>query len=286
MKYAVHDRICFKTMEKHTKRVGKDCIDMVVIDQDRCIGCGICASDCIALNIEVADGKAAIKNECLQCGHCAAICPEAAISIPEYDMSDIEEYEEGKFELDSAQFLRVVKFRRSIRSYKPVKVEKDLLFQLAEAGRYTATACNYQTSRFVFVQEELDVLKEFVWDHIEKHKNDADPGLAPYLAFNERRKKDPADDYLFRNAPVVVVVTSDRMLDAGLAAQNMEIMAVSQGLGMLYNGFLARIIETNSELKKWLNIEENTVCACMLLGYPDVQYLRTAPRKKAQIIWK
>ena len=59
---------------------------MVVIDEKKCIGCGLCAADCIALNIEVEE-KARIKKECMQCGHCVAVCPQGAVSIPEYDMA-------------------------------------------------------------------------------------------------------------------------------------------------------------------------------------------------------
>lgn len=257
---------------------------MIIIDQEKCIGCGDCAADCIALNIKVEGGKAAPLRECLNCGHCVGVCPMAAIAIPEYDMEDVEEYDAEKFALSPEHFLRAVKFRRSIRSYKADKVEKEKLEKMAEAGRYTATAVNYQFNQFVFIQDELDKMKEYVWDFIEERKDEA--AVRPYLAFNERRKADPKDDYLFRNAPAVILVTSDRMLDAGLAAQNMEMMAVSMGLGVLYNGFLARITEINPELKKWLGIENKTICACMLLGYPDVQYLRTVPRKKAQVIWK
>ena len=62
----------------------------------------------------------------------------------------------------------------------------------------------------------------------------------PYILFNQRRKKDAADDYLFRNAPAVLYIVSDSPLDAGLAAQNMETMAVSLGLGVLYNGYLGQ----------------------------------------------
>ena len=88
------------------------------------------------------------------------------------------------------------------------------------------------------------------------------------------------------NAPVVLFITSDWPLDAGLAAQNMELMAVSLDLGMLYNGYLCRIADENAELKKWLGIEEKHIKACMLLGYPNVSYRRTAPRDKANILWK
>lgn len=66
----------------------------------------------------------------------------------------------------------------------------------------------------------------------------------------------------------------------------MENMTVSLGLGALYNGFLARIADANTELKKWLGIEDRTIKACLLLGYPNRSYMRTAPRKKANVVWK
>ena len=91
---------------------------------------------------------------------------------------------------------------------------------------------------------------------------------------------------MFRNAPVVLFITSDWPLDAGLAAQNIETMAVALGLGALYNGYLARIADANEELKKWLGIDGKTIKACMLLGYPDRTYARTAPRRAANVVWK
>ena len=63
---------------------------MVFIDQDKCIGCGACAADCVGSRIELIDGTAHIKGPCILCGHCVAICPVSAVSIPEYDMEDVE----------------------------------------------------------------------------------------------------------------------------------------------------------------------------------------------------
>ena len=177
--------------------------------------------------------------ECLQCGHCVAICPENAVAIPEYDMADVEEYEKESFQLDPKNVLHAIKFRRSIRSYQEEKVSRRKLELLAQAGRYTATAVNNQGSYFVFVQDELDELKDRVWryiDGIEERDGVKDAALAPYIRFNRRRKENLADDFLFRNAPAVLFITSDWPLDAGLAAQNIESMAVSLGMGVLYNG--------------------------------------------------
>lgn len=263
---------------------------MAKIDREKCIGCGLCAADCIALNIELKDKKAAVKDECLQCGHCVAICPMNAVSIPEYDMDDVEEYAAEDFQLDPAKVLHAIKFRRSIRSYQNKRVPNEKLKLLAQAGRYSATAVNNQGSYFVFVQENLDELKDRVWEYIDgiekKEEKDVAADLVPYIRFNRRRKADPADDYLFRNAPVVLFITSDWPLDAGLAAQNIENLAVSLGMGALYNGYLARIVEADEEVKKWLGIDGKPVKACMLLGYPARKYIRTAPRKEPNIIWK
>lgn len=263
---------------------------MVKIDQEKCIGCGLCAADCSVENIAVIDKKAVIKKECFNCGHCVAICPTGAASIPEYDMDDVEEYEKERFCLEPEKMLRSIKFRRSVRSYKPEKIPKEALEQLVQAGRYTATAKNNQDCYFIFVQNDLERLKEMVWQYIdeleEKEGQNIARELLPYVVFNRRRKKNPQDDYLFRNAPAVLFITSNWALDAGLAAQNIENMAVSLGMGALYNGYLARIADVNETLKQWLEIEGKTIKACMLLGYPDRTYRRTAPRKKANVIWK
>lgn len=262
---------------------------MVKIDHDKCNGCGLCAKDCLALNIEVSEKKASVKGDCLQCGHCVAICPAGAVSIPEYDMDDVEEYQADSFQLDPAKLLHAIKFRRSIRSYQDKKVSREILKLLVQAGRYSATAVNEQGSRFVFVQEDLDGLKDRVWgfiDELEKRAGRDAAELAPYIRFNRRRKADPADDYLFRDAPVVLFITSERPLDAGLAAQNIENLAVSLGMGALYNGYLARIVEEDEDVKKWLGIDGKTVKACMLLGYPARRYVRTAPRREPDVIWR
>ena len=66
---------------------------MIKINKDACIGCGRCIRDCIAWNISLLDGKASPKKDCFLCGHCVAICPADAVSIPEYDMADVEDYD-------------------------------------------------------------------------------------------------------------------------------------------------------------------------------------------------
>ena len=123
---------------------------MVQIDLEKCIGCGLCAADCVAVNIEMNENKAHVKKECFKCGHCVAICPAGAVTLPEYDMTEVEEYDKESFDLKPENVLHAVKFRRSVRSYKNKKVEQEILEQILQAGRFTATAKKTQNCTFVF----------------------------------------------------------------------------------------------------------------------------------------
>lgn len=260
---------------------------MIKIQKDLCIGCGKCVKDCVAHNIILKDGKAEVKRECFLCGHCVAVCPKAAVSTSEYDMAEVEEYEKDGFSINPETLLHAIKFRRSIRDYKEQKIEPEKIEKLIQAGRFTATAKNNQGCHFILVQQELDYLKELVWDYIDEATNvpvrELPQELLPFFSFKRQRKANPADDFLFRNAPAVLYITSDWDLDAGLAAQNIELMAVSEGLGALYDGYLQRISDKNEKLKSWLGIEGETIKACMLLGYPNITYSRTAPRREANV---
>ena len=132
---------------------------LVEIDERYCIGCGRCVDDCVGANLEVEGVTARVKGLCILCGHCVAVCPTGAVSIPSYDMADVETCVPAGAAVDPRTMLRVVKSRRSVRDYLPNTIEQDTLRLVLEAGRYTATAKNAQGCRFIVVQDELDEFK-------------------------------------------------------------------------------------------------------------------------------
>lgn len=264
--------------------------NMITIDREKCIGCGLCADDCPAGRIRIEEQKAVWQEGCIQCGHCVAVCPRNAVKIPEYDMDNVEEYEEGNSKISSDVILRMVKFRRSIRNYTSRIPEREKLELMLEAGRYTPTAKNSQGCRFIVLVDELEAFKKEVWKEMpaiaERLKETAPHYSMAFRFMYRRKRKDSADDALFFNAPVCILIISENVLDAGLAAANMENMAVSEGMGVLYDGYLQRIIDGCPELKEWLGISGSRVACCMLAGYSAVTYKRTAPRKKADAVWR
>lgn len=263
---------------------------MVRIDQDICIGCGTCIRDCFNRALVLEDGRAKVTKPCIECGHCVALCPVRAVSIPEYDMEDIEEYDAETFSVNPENMLHAVKFRRSIRNYRPYQIEREKAEHILDAGRYSATAKNLQGCTFIFVQENLEEFKRLVWGEMPEILKMLEKTATAYArvfgGFYEKWKEDPKADNLFFNAPSFLMVASDNPLDGGLAAANIENVAVAEGLGALYSGYLMRIISARPALREWLGMGEKAATCCMLLGYPAVTYLRTAPRKKGDIIWK
>lgn len=55
----------------------------IMVDKEKCIGCGTCVSICPVGAISFdANGKAEIdKTKCIRCGACQSSCPVGAIDI-------------------------------------------------------------------------------------------------------------------------------------------------------------------------------------------------------------
>jgi len=272
---------------------------MFTVNKKKCVGCGKCARDCFVNDIVMEEKKAFIKNEaCIKCGHCVAICPENAVSTDEYAMDDVQEYSRKAFEIDEDNLLNFMKFRRTVRKFKGKDVSEKKLSRIIEAGRFSPTASNKQAVSYTVVREGIKELTALALESLKKkgelmlgdEREDAllKRYASSWIKMHDEFQADPVKgDRLFFNAPAVIVVSANTDIDGALASSRMELMADSMGLGVLFSGFFVRASRDNREILDFLGVREGQhVVTCMVVGYPDVKYERTVPRKAADVTWK
>lgn len=274
---------------------------MIEINLEKCIGCGKCVDDCFPYDIVLKNDKAEAQNvNCIKCGHCIAICPVNAVSITDYDMAEVTDYDAESFEITSEKLLNFIKFRRAVRQFKDKPVEKNKIEQIIKAGRFTPTASNRQPVSYIVVQDELPELTKMALESLAqigkgylKNKENETPLVLYYAErwmkmYEDCLEKPEQPTSLFFNASNIILVVSDSPIDGGLAASSMELMTHALGLGMFYSGFFVRAANNSEKLRTFLGLEDDVkkVIACLVMGYPDVEYQRTVPRKKPEISWR
>ncbi|GIM29987.1 nitroreductase [Clostridium polyendosporum] len=272
---------------------------MISVNTEKCIGCGQCVKDCFLRDIEMVDSKAKINNvTCIKCGHCIAICPKAAVSTDEYNMKDVKNYNKEEFLVDADNLLNFIKFRRTIRQFKDKDVEGNKISKIIEAGRFTQTGSNMQDVSYIVVKDGLQELKALTLESLKKLGENMLASLTPQTMFKryaemwikmyeEYQENSNENDRLFFNAPVVIIVTANSEINGALAASNMELMTNALGLGTFFSGFFVRAAQGNKKIMDFLGVKEGKqIITCMVIGYPNVKYLRTVPRKEADICWK
>lgn len=272
----------------------------MIVNKETCIGCTLCKQDCIASDIEMIDGKSHIKNEkCIKCGHCIAICPVKAISSDDekyYSMSEVKEYNQEEFEIDSERLMNFMKYRRSNRLFKKDDIEEEKIIKIIEAGKFTQTGGNAQDVSYVIVKDKLQELRKIVLETLREEsdrllKDESTPKQIQmycnmWIKMHEEflANKD-GEDKLFFKAPMVIIVKANSVVDGALAAGKMELMINSLGLGTYFSGFLLRAAKVNNKINEFLKVEDNeALVACMVIGYPRIKYKRTVPRKTVKVI--
>lgn len=245
---------------------------MVTIQNDKCIGCGLCISDCVSGYLFLRDGKAAAKTAgCIACGHCYAICPQNAIRVN--GLEDGGDFAEMS-QFDSVKLLQSMKSRRTIRQFRDKPVTSDQIDMILEAGRYSPTGGNAQDVAYTILGSRQNEIEQICIGLFRK-------GIGAAGKVSSMARNITVDDhFFFKGAPLVIVVSGRGAVNGSLASSYMELMAESMGLGVLYSGFFIACTKLSPKLRKILALPKgHKAITCMVIGHPKVKYHRIPGRK-------
>ena len=150
--------------------------------------------------------------------------------------------------------------------------------QILEAGRLTHTAKNLQDVSYIVLNREKENIEEMAVKIFKSIK----PFANLFVPMARKRKID--DNFFFFNAPIVIVIVAKEKTNGILAAQNMEFVAEANGLGVLYSGFFTMAANASRKIKKAIGIPKGKkVAMTLVIGYPNMKFLRSTPHKELEV---
>lgn len=262
----------------------------LIIDEDKCVGCGLCKSVCIRDNIEIIEKKAVdVESNCFDCGQCSTLCPTNAITIKAYEGQEdrIEDYDPNKIPVSYGDMLQFYKQRRTCRWFKDEKISKETFEQLMEAAYYSPNRQNIQDVEFVLIDDKMDEFMNHVYNIIKVREDEffRIKQLGDYLADENR---DPKRHPLLWEASQLLLVFSENKTDAVIAMTRLELLAYTLGLGGFHSLFIGMAEEVDNDklMEFFPNIDSNKhMYAAFAIGIPRVKYVRTRPHKQINLTY-
>ena len=182
---------------------------------------------------------------------------------------------------------------------------------MIEVGTHGGTASNAQTEGFLVIQDRNvlanleNMVIETLWNRmkllgnpfgrrlmrIRYGKDVARQAIGYFERFKEVRGADESRNAVFRGAPAVIVIhglRSNRNVheNCAVAARNMEVMALSLGLGTCWAGLLLVAAGLTNRIAGSLGIPPSrNIYSALMLGYPKHRYRKSVPRRQRDVRW-
>lgn len=287
------------------------------IDTARCIGDGICVTECPEDVLEITDGRVATivsrAGHCISCGHCVAICPREALSMPTLSDSMFEDL--GGSALPYEDLYAFLGRRRSVRHFRDTPVSRGTLERILDAAATAPMGMPPHSTEVLVLQDSAErafLLSEVVKEYNAMIRAFGNPiGRAMIRLFagreqyrvlrnyildivreaNAQFREDGTDRYTYR-APVFLLFHADRgamsyVENAHLVCHHAMLAAQSLGLGSTIIGLVPPVVDRSKVLRERLGIpKENMVITSLVLGYPRFRYHKRIRRSLADVRWR
>ena len=162
-----------------------------------------------------------------------------------------------------------IKKRRSIRKFKDINVEKEILKDLIDCARLAPSAKNRQPWKFVIVQGDIkNQIANIMLEKEENSKNSLERKIYHYNSSVKSTAK------IIKEAPILILVLKNYennwiigdSLSIGSAIEHICLRATDLGLGSLW---IRDIVYTQKEIAKLVNHEDMELISAISIGYPN-----------------
>jgi len=242
-----------------------------------------------------------------------AICPSQAIHIDGLSYRD-HVFELPRPDLEYDRFHSLLLGRRSVRVFKDRPVPRELLEQIVEAISLAPMSFPPHKVQVTVIQQR-ETLEQALPLMVELYENLEGWLKNPVISFMIRRRagrekfstlknhvlptlpyrlpetKVGIRDTITRGAPAMLLLHAHheaigRTADGYIALTYGLLAAEALGLGATAISLVPPVVERSPELRRMFEIPaENTVLACMVLGYPKLRFKRGIRRELAGVNW-
>lgn len=248
------------------------------VDVNKCNGCGKCLQVCPGNMVggkvlQMKDGHPYMTDElnygwcgCWRCEHCLAVCPQGAISIFGINPDEAPEKPDSSI---SDELPRLIKFRRTCRSFQDKDVDKNTIDKLIEAISNVPTGGNSFGLEFSLIEsgKAMDRLYNILFP--EQQIGLFDDGKRSRMLIYG------APHLFMAHKKVGTRFHDGDLTELGVATAYFELLADSFGLGTVITNYSCELILKNKKAREMLQIpDDHTVLALVGFGYPKIQYQR------------
>ena len=274
-------------------------MSLITVDRDKCRKDGICVSTCPLRLIEQRDQNsmpvsiAQAEELCVECGHCVAVCPHGALSHPKMPAASCPHLKE-ELRLSPEHVEHFLRARRSIRSYRDIGVDREVITKLIDIARYAPSGHNIQQVKWHIIYDSTEVkrLAAMVIDwcrHLIEKQSPFVPAMHLDLLV---AAWDSGREVICQGAPHVIVThahAKDGMAPTSctIALTYLDLAATAFGLGTCWAGLFNLAANVWMPMKEALDLpQRNAAYGAMILGHPKIKYHRLPLRKDPTITWK
>ena len=277
---------------------------MVIVENEKCVGCGLCAKICHEQCIRLVETRVSLTVQidhalCSTCTQCIAVCATQALS-----WNGVHPTAHHKDLLPNAFHLEeLFKQRRTVRYYRRTKIDRALLAEIVQTGTYAPTN-NYNLRAIIVDDPETmgrfdAIIMRFVSRvyrlfYRPKAVFQISKSITPLVTAKQKVKLERGLDRgsAFESMPaaMIFVVGDPRILKSEASAQyalyNMVLYAQVKGIGSRISAAGVLTLDRNRQARKLLALRKHEhILGALDLGYPAVRFRNKVEGKTLPLVW-